>query len=501
MILHKFYVNNNLNSTLGQYEMICQRTWYTSLVILRILCIFLPGYIHPDEFFQTPEIVAGDIFHFEIFKPWEYNATWPCRSIVIPALVNGIPFAILKYLHNTLNQYGFNMLPINTITLLIAERLPFALFSFAFDFILFRLAKIYRRDPYPTLIVLSSSYTLLVYFTRPFSNATEAILLALCGYILQVAVVIPQFNKQAGKVPTTAFKIPSTKASLALGLVFALGSFTRITFVIYAFPIGCAYLYAVGTQTLSNPRRNILSKFSAFMVAILPLFVGLALSSLAMILIDSIYFGSLKIRSVTQLYPLLLNPFALLDSFKKGELVITPLNNVLYNSNKENLSLHGLHPWYLHLLVYTPLLLGPLAYLLENKCRLAIFNRKYYSETFLKTVFAYSVLFGITVLSLMPHQEARFLLPILFPVIFILSDKLKSASRGFWMIFVLFNILGFLIFGIFHQGGIIPVLNHVQHEINEPVFCSFYDEHIHCQYSYSPQDKGKKPLGHLINIG
>ncbi|KAK9727565.1 alpha 1,2 mannosyltransferase [Basidiobolus ranarum] len=125
-----------------------------------------------------------------------------------------------------------------------------------FDYILFKLSKIYRRDPYPVLLVLSSSYTFLVYFTRPFSNAIEAIFLALCGYILQKAVVIPPlFNKQSD-ASSTVFKIPSISSSYRLGLLFGLGTFTRITFPIYAIPIGCAYLYAVGTQTLTNTRKK-----------------------------------------------------------------------------------------------------------------------------------------------------------------------------------------------------------------------------------------------------
>jgi hypothetical protein len=34
---------------------------YTVLVILRFVLVFIPqfGYIHPDEFFQTTEVVAG----------------------------------------------------------------------------------------------------------------------------------------------------------------------------------------------------------------------------------------------------------------------------------------------------------------------------------------------------------------------------------------------------------------------------------------------------------
>ena len=32
---------------------------YLSLCVIRFLCALLPGYIHPDEFFQGPEVLAG----------------------------------------------------------------------------------------------------------------------------------------------------------------------------------------------------------------------------------------------------------------------------------------------------------------------------------------------------------------------------------------------------------------------------------------------------------
>lgn len=39
---------------------------YALLVAVRILLVFLPqtGYIHPDEFFQTVEVMAGKRFSF-----------------------------------------------------------------------------------------------------------------------------------------------------------------------------------------------------------------------------------------------------------------------------------------------------------------------------------------------------------------------------------------------------------------------------------------------------
>ena len=39
---------------------------YFTLLVLRIALVFIPqyGYIHPDEFFQTSEIISGKIKHF-----------------------------------------------------------------------------------------------------------------------------------------------------------------------------------------------------------------------------------------------------------------------------------------------------------------------------------------------------------------------------------------------------------------------------------------------------
>lgn len=37
---------------------------YLFLIVIRIVLVFLPqyGYIHPDEFFQTSEVISGTIF-------------------------------------------------------------------------------------------------------------------------------------------------------------------------------------------------------------------------------------------------------------------------------------------------------------------------------------------------------------------------------------------------------------------------------------------------------
>ncbi|EFY90757.1 GPI mannosyltransferase, putative [Metarhizium acridum CQMa 102] len=122
---------------------------------------------------------------------------------------------------------------------------------------------------------------------------------------------------------------------------------------------------------------------------------------------------------------------------------ITPLNFFLYNSDTANLAQHGIHPWYQHVAANLPQLLGPAAVLVFAKPHLSLR--------------LYSAISGLFVLSIFPHQEARFLLP---TVPLILSSvelpKNKTMLRtwaGAWIIFNLF--LGVLM-GIYHQGGVVP---------------------------------------------
>ena len=43
--------------------------------------VFMPqsGYIHPDEFFQSVEVVTGDILGTDTVRTWEFNVTAPIR--------------------------------------------------------------------------------------------------------------------------------------------------------------------------------------------------------------------------------------------------------------------------------------------------------------------------------------------------------------------------------------------------------------------------------------
>ena len=126
--------------------------------------------------------------------------------------------------------------------------------------------------------------------------------------------------------------------------------------------------------------------------------------------------------------------------------VITPLNNFIYNYSPENLAKHGLHTFYQHALANLPQLLGP-AYLL-----VVLFYRRSFR--------LYSALSAIVVLSIFPHQEARFLIPAV-PLL-LSSVRLPPKFTRLWIAaWIVFNLIMGALMGTFHQVGVVPTQIHI----------------------------------------
>ncbi|KAI7869953.1 Alg9-like mannosyltransferase family-domain-containing protein [Spinellus fusiger] len=314
----------------------------------------------------------------------------------------------------------------STFTLFMVERTACFVLSLVIDFSVIRLYTAMKKDYSMPLLVLATSQVMLVYYTRPFSNSVEAVVLclSLCAYVT--------FSVNA-----------SLLAAFTLGSLLCLGVFTRITFVLYGFPLGVAFLWSASKSV-----------------------VGLGCS-----FADSVYYGALQMTvdnqplvSMSQWMDLLLNPSFLLSMKMKGNLLLTPLNNMLYNVNIDNLELHGLHPRYLHLLVNFPMLFGPLAiasvFSVVDHVTVAYkdaFSRVYY-------VALLTVATSMAGLSIFPHQEARFLAPMLVSLIILYTWNRTRLPVMFWITWIMFNIITTFVFGVLHQGGLVPTLSYLQQQ-------------------------------------
>jgi phosphatidylinositol glycan class Z len=177
------------------------------------------------------------------------------------------------------------------------------------------------------------------------------------------------------------------------------------------------------------------------------------------ILVDSLYFNSISV------WELLASdqPLQLLLSMKVH---ITPWNHMRYNMDHDNLADHGLHPHYLHALVNAPLLFGPLYLLSLYTMARDVLNKRHLTP--LRMACLASFLMGLVALSLFPHQEARFLLPLLGVMLLWLQLHLEGLSRRFYWWWIVFNLLTMLHFGVLHQAGVVPSLLWLSNHIKEP---------------------------------
>ncbi|KAL1616008.1 alpha 1,2 mannosyltransferase [Diplodia seriata] len=140
--------------------------------------------------------------------------------------------------------------------------------------------------------------------------------------------------------------------------------------------------------------------------------------------------------------------------------VITPLNNFLYNSSAHNLAQHGLHPYYQHIVANLPQLIGPAFPLLLFSYR--------------KNLRLAAALSGVGLLSIFPHQEARFLLPAVPLILSSIRVPTNKRMRRAWLAtWIVFNAAMGLLMGVYHQGGVVPAQIWIARS-GEPAVTSVY---------------------------
>ncbi|KAJ5787044.1 CAZyme family GT22 [Penicillium paradoxum] len=372
------------------------RRTYLLLLLIRVYFALSPSYLHPDENFQGPELFAGRIFSFPSKLPWEFTVEHPIRSIFPLWATYELPMTLLKWFYTEIEE---GTAPPHLVYYALRGGM------FLLSFVLEDWA-IYELVPSPrhrraTVVLVASSYVTWTYQTHTFSNSLETLLVA-WGLVLIRRIVE---NKRHSHFFSHA----------VLAFIAVLGVFNRITFP--------AFLLFPGLQLLPQFLRK-----PASLVTFL--FFGLFFSFVA------VYTDTTFYRPTASLCDTLRNP------------IITPLNNLLYNSDTSNLAQHGLHPHHQHFTANLFQLLGP-AYIVML---VSLFNWSLV-PLWMRNVRALSALSATMLLSLFPHQEPRFLLP---AVPLLLSCVPLRRSRFLLGVWVIFNAaMGFLM-GIYHQGGVVP---------------------------------------------
>lgn len=402
------------------------------LLVLRVVicCLPLPGYIHPDEFFQSSEVIASDVLGFKTTRTWEWNENSPSRSIIFPAITSGLPFLLVKILKSVFGA------PYATYLLLVLPRLFITLSTYLIDILLEKMTdnvyilnkdkeKSQQRKDICVFLFRSSAVT-TVFLTRTFSNTVETILLTIFLWKLLSQKTQKDFSK--GLNLTTVI----------LTGITILGFFIRPTFLLFA-AFGCL-VYT--TWCLKHGKL-----LSQIIIALLAAII----CSFVIICIDSMYFSSSG----------------------KFQFTITPLNLIKYNLDEASLKLHGEHPRFLHLFLNCPLLFGPLfATFILATAEVALFSFNTSAgkqREFYLLLLASSTWLALFLLSYFRHQEPRYIIPIISAMALVSAwtlgrrPNLWTRFVRFW---VIFNAAFFAWFGFIHQGGVIPCLSHLNKAIN-----------------------------------
>lgn len=476
---------------------------YWALAFLRVLLVFITqnGYIHPDEFFQSMEVLIGRFFAVEANKPWEFTTQFPIRSITLPYFLLGFAYQILLILNRITQQFLFVDI-VKPYTLIIFPRLLICLLSFLVDYSIYKIC-VNNNEKYKSrLVILGSSYVIIVFGTRTFSNTFELILFALLLYFVSESMsysnmIIKQkeyLNRRYEKSKTVVEKAKihklrlylnahSLRNCLEISTVCVVGFFNRPTFLAYAVSPVFFWLYrGLGSKSVISLH---------FHLRILSIITFAIPTILLFTFIDSMFYGFLTWAEI-EFFAVSIENF-----------VFTPYNFLKYNANSDNLSEHGIHPRFLHVLVNMPLLFNILALYgftgIGNLVKIIIRKKLHLLPTVrsIKGLMTCSLITPICLLSVIPHQEPRFLIPLLVPLVYLYGNCILeernyelvevskdsitqgvaekvNATRSSLKLWLVLNIIFVVFFGYVHQAGVLPAASHLSKEIRgKPTHINF----------------------------
>ena len=246
-----------------------------------------------------------------------------------------------------------------------------------------------------------------------------------------------------------------------IGFVTILGSFCNPIFPAHVLmPIS---FWITGTRTRLDVKgvKEVFTRIASITPG--------AFASLVICLIaDSVYYGTLDATIFT-------NPDLLVKNIKYDVLqniTIIPLNFAIHNI--QDIELSQFYPKLTHFLVNVPVLFLPLlAYFLKDVYSLfKTIQQNSWNDLTLMTshkLLMLTFLSPIMLLSIIPNQDPRYILPTIIPLILLYSDHIITENdrpKSHW---ILFNLIGAMTFGEFHQGGLIPSMEYLHGVATRPI--------------------------------
>lgn len=486
---------------------------YPFCVVVLIFAFAGPSYIHPDELFQSQEIILAAAGQRYANVPWEFaDVKIPSRSVVPPAVFVGFPLAVAGWL----GQHSPEISAVNWVASSgvairesnVVPRIFVASLTVLGVIASFKIAAAHQISAPATAAALISSWVGCIMMGRPFSNSTE-------GLVLLVLLLLAVRLRRIIAVGGSALSIATM--SLALGTVAAFGLFVRFTFAAFALPtvILCAAeaaWVACGRRPVQrakgmSARLHGAAAFGWMQFTLLAVFavLGAVICITAIVAVDSVFFGGFA--SVSDLADTVLAALTGSSATAMARLTaglrIAPWNNFVYNLDPANLAQHGIHPRFQHALVNGHIMYGPawlLVWAFVGTASIAALRQRRAASTTavshaaandsddqaaLKRAFqpwhlllwsGCTLVCGTAVLSTAPHQEPRFLAPLMWPVAFIMAHCLSDGGNGsttafdnpikqlvsrrlpriaFWVAWCAFNLVAGTLFGFRHQAGLV----------------------------------------------
>ena len=167
------------------------RRTYLLLLLVRIYFALSPSYLHPDENFQGPEVIAGMVhcasksavtslnlftgrlFPYPTHSTWEWTSSHPVRSVFPLWPVYGLPMTILTWVWAE-DANGL----VSPEAIYYALRVVMFILSFVLeDWAIYELVRSprHRRE---AVALVASSYVTWTFQTHTFSNSIETLLVA-----------------------------------------------------------------------------------------------------------------------------------------------------------------------------------------------------------------------------------------------------------------------------------------------------------------------------------